>query len=122
MGCAGNVQLALDELCAERIGHGYHIVEDTDIYRNALRNQVHFECCPYSSILTGAVSSAVNCGKHPIVQFAEDGVNFSINKDDTTVTGTTLFDEYALLHQLGLTEAHIVRAVSDREVFDAAGY
>lgn len=112
IGPASNVQEALEELCTERIGHGYHVVEDEALYEYCLQKRVHFECCPYSSILTGAVSSSLNHGKHPIVKFAEDGANFSINKDDTTVTGTTLDDEYALLTKLGLTEAHFVRAVS----------
>ncbi|XP_065283953.1 adenosine deaminase-like isoform X2 [Dermacentor albipictus] len=42
--------------------------------------------------------------------FAEDNVNFSINKDDSTITGSTLDLEYAFLKELGLTEAHIIRA------------
>jgi adenosine deaminase len=109
-GAASNVVDALNDLHAERIGHGYHVVRDEAIYRDCIEKQVHFECCPHSSIMTGGVSSVMNKGKHPIVQFAEDGANFSINKDDTTVTGTTLDDEYELLTKLGLTEAHFTRA------------
>ena len=41
---------------AERIGHGYRVLEDEFIYQHCLDKAVHFECCPTSSILTGSVS------------------------------------------------------------------
>ena len=40
---------------AERIGHGYHVLEDEELLRRCIRDGVHFECCPSSSYLTGAV-------------------------------------------------------------------
>ena len=79
---------------------------------DCIRKNIHFECCPHSSILTGSVVSTYNNGKHPIVTFAEDNVNFSISKDDTTVIGVSLDEEYLLLNSFGLTEVHIIRAVS----------
>ena len=50
--------------------------------------------------------------KHPILQMVKDGANFSINTDDTTVTGTGLNDEFELLRTWGLNEVHFTRAVS----------
>lgn len=108
-----NVKLAMDELKVERIGHGYRVLDDGDIYEECKNKNVHFECCPYSSVLTGSVSSSYNLGKHPIVTFAEDNVNFSISKDDTTVIGVNLDQEYQFLYSLGLSEVHIIRAVSN---------
>lgn len=55
-------------LGAERIGHGYHVVDDPVIYDKAIQVGVHFETCPHSSILTGAVKPDVP--KHPIVRYA----------------------------------------------------
>ena len=46
---------ALDVLGAERIGHGYRVLEDETIYRRCLQQRVHFECCPTSSLMTGSV-------------------------------------------------------------------
>ena len=46
---------ALDKMHAERIGHGYHVLEDEELLRRCIRDGVHFECCPSSSYLTGAV-------------------------------------------------------------------
>ncbi len=54
---------------AERIGHGYRVLEDKSIYQHCLDKAVPFECCPTSSILTGSVS--LDGGKpHPISKFA----------------------------------------------------
>ncbi|RWS00092.1 Adenosine deaminase-like protein, partial [Dinothrombium tinctorium] len=106
-----NVAFVINEMFAERIGHGYHVVKDPYIYKSCM-HKAHFEICPFSSYLTSAVTSDFNKGKHPIVQFAEDNVSFSINKDDTTITQTTLDDEYKYLMNLGLTEAHFVKSVS----------
>ncbi|RWS09044.1 Adenosine deaminase-like protein, partial [Dinothrombium tinctorium] len=104
-----NIAFAIDKMFAERIGHGYHVVEDADLYES-YKHRVHFETCPVSSYLTGAVTSNFNNGKHPIVQFAEDNVSFSISKDDTTMVQTTLDDEYKYLMNLGLTEAYFVKS------------
>jgi hypothetical protein len=46
-------------------------------------------------------------------RFAEDGANFSINTDDPMVTGHELQGDYDLVHYWGLTEARLIRAVSD---------
>ncbi|KAI1280657.1 Adenosine deaminase [Halotydeus destructor] len=109
-GPAANVEYAIDHLYAQRIGHGYHVLEDAAIYGRCLEGRIHFECCPHSSLDTGAVTTTTNSGKHPIIQFAEDGANFSVSRDDPTITRSSLSDEYSLLMKLGLTEAHIVRA------------
>lgn len=54
VGPAKCVQQALDVLKAQRIGHGYRVLEDEELYQRCLRDKVHFEVCPTSSILTGA--------------------------------------------------------------------
>lgn len=115
-----NVKLAVQDLSVTRIGHGYRVLDEEEIYMDCIKKNIHFECCPYSSILTGSVVSTYNNGKHPIVTFAEDNANFSISKDDTTVIGVSLDQEYLLLSSLGLTEVHIVRAVSiTTEIFSS---
>jgi hypothetical protein len=47
-------------------------------------------------------------------RFAEDKANFSISTDDPMVTGHDLQGDYDLVNNYwGLTEAHLIRAVSD---------
>ena len=45
-GPPGAVAQALDEMHAERIGHGYQALQDATLYERCLRDRVHFECCP----------------------------------------------------------------------------
>lgn len=66
--CGGpqEVTHALDILHAERIGHGYSIVEDAKVYERVKKDGVHLETTPWCSLLTGAVG--VEQTPHPIVQ------------------------------------------------------
>ena len=45
-------------------------------------------------------------------RFAADDVNFSINTDDTCVTGRNMVDDYELSTKLGLTRQQLIKAVS----------
>ena len=59
---------AVDDMYAERIGHGYRIMGDKSAYARCLKEKIHFETCPTSSILTGSVSiSDAMMRKHPIL-------------------------------------------------------
>jgi len=55
-GPAVNVQQAIEELGAERIGHGYHVIDDMGHYELAKQKGVHFEVCPSSSICTNSTT------------------------------------------------------------------
>ena len=54
---------AIQDLQVERIGHGYHVVDDSTVYDLALSTKTHFEVCPLSSYLTSAVLAPWN--EHP---------------------------------------------------------
>ena len=49
---------------ADRIGHGYHSVDDEATYRRIIREQVHLEVCPVSSIKTKSLDPDIQ--KHPL--------------------------------------------------------
>ncbi len=87
------------------------MVQDADLYNRCLKDRVHFETCPNSSLLTGSVPVG-DIYSHSIVRFARDGANFSINSDDPTITRTRLTEEYETVRSWGLTEAHLATAVS----------
>ena len=48
---------------------------------------------------------------HPIVQFAEENVSFSVNTGMPVITGGGLDQEICLLKTWGLTETHLTKAV-----------
>lgn len=106
---AASVKEALNILHAERIGHGYHVLEDDMLYRRIIDENIHLEACPTSSILTGAVKPCFST--HPLRRFAQDRVNFSLNSDDPLVCHTTKdLEEKIAINKIGLSPAEITRA------------
>ncbi|XP_022448036.1 adenosine deaminase isoform X4 [Delphinapterus leucas] len=53
VGSAEVVREAVDVLKTERLGHGYHTLEDPALYNRLRQENMHFEVCPWSSYLTG---------------------------------------------------------------------
>ena len=94
-------------------------MQDPGLYQKCLKEyDIHFETCPSSSMLTGSVPLATATSlKHPVMQFAQDGANFSINTDDTTVTDSSLDNEFNLVRSWGMNEVHLTRAVSFMDHF-----
>ncbi|XP_066269496.1 adenosine deaminase-like isoform X2 [Branchiostoma lanceolatum] len=97
IGGPDKVEEAVFKMDAERIGHGYHILEDPQLYAKLRDMNMHFEVCPVSSYITGAVPP--NYKEHPALSFAKDGANFSINSDDPSVFRTHLSREYDLIRE-----------------------
>ncbi|XP_072108187.1 adenosine deaminase-like isoform X2 [Mobula birostris] len=85
---------AVELLKAERIGHGYSVIQDPLLYKELLHKQIHIEACPYSSVLTGACDPDYT--KHPIVTFEKDKANFSLNTDDPLVFNSTIHTDYII--------------------------
>nr|XP_042901849.1 adenosine deaminase [Parasteatoda tepidariorum] len=78
-----------------------------------LSTQSPDKCIYLENFSTSRSQQAVEEGDTPIItqdKFAEDGANFSINRDDPTLIQKTLDDDYTLLRNLGLREAHFARA------------
>ena len=93
---------ALDNLYADRIGHGYATVQDKLLMNRMQKEQIHVECCPTSSIITNAFTNAVpdNNGeweKHPITIFKENGINYGINSDDPVVLNCQYLGEVDII-------------------------
>lgn len=102
------VKEAVDVLKAERIGHGYHTVEDQALYRRLLEDNMHFEICPVSSKLTGACDPDFT--KHPLITFKKDKANYSLNTDDPLIFNSTLDTDYATVQKyMGFTDEDFKR-------------
>lgn len=101
-GDAGNVNQAISQLGAERIGHGVRVMEDSSVVSLAKERGTAFEVCPTSNYQSGV---AVPRGEHPIKSMLAAGLNVTINTDDPSVSQITLSDEYQLVcEQLGFTQ------------------
>jgi adenosine deaminase len=140
-GSAESVRQAIELCHAERIGHGYAIIDDPSIYDLIRRNDIHVECCLTSSIQTNAIGKYIPKGSkqegryfvlhghesktqlhshikskkelwHPIHYFARDNLNFSLSCDDPSVSQITIEHEYEhALSDLKLSPAQLTQCV-----------
>jgi adenosine deaminase len=91
---------AIEQLGAERIGHGCSAASDVELMRRLARDRILVECCLSSNYHTGAVAKGA---PHPIRAFLEAGVPVAICCDNTTVSRTDQVKESALAaDQIGL--------------------
>ncbi len=96
-----NVLDALNELEAERIGHGIRVLEHPQALEQARRLGTVFEVCLTSNYQSGAVSDLV---RHPMPEMLEKGLNVTLNTDDPSISQISLSDEYRLaVEDLGLS-------------------
>jgi adenosine deaminase len=87
---------AIKDLDVERIGHGVRAIEDADLMRYLLENQIPLEVCVNSNIKTGVYP---NYQKHSIKKLIDNGILVTINSDDPTMFGATLTEEFVILHE-----------------------
>jgi adenosine deaminase len=85
---------AVDDLGAQRIGHGCSALRDRELVRRLARDRILVECCPTSNYHTGAVAAGE---PHPIFSFLEAGVPVALCTDNTTVSDTDQSRESAWL-------------------------
>jgi adenosine deaminase len=92
-GPASNVREAIENLGAERIGHGVRVLEDEAVVSLARERNIAFEVCVTSNFQSGVVKSLE---QHPLKRMAEKGLNITINTDDPSISRITLANEYQI--------------------------
>ncbi|XP_054636547.1 adenosine deaminase isoform X2 [Dunckerocampus dactyliophorus] len=108
VGPASVVKEAVDVLKAERVGHGYRTLEDQELYKQLLAQNMHFELCPLSSKITGACTADFT--QHPVITFRKDKANYSLNTDDPLIFNSTLNLDYSIAEEhMGFTEEEFRR-------------
>ncbi len=90
-GDASNIREAIEELGAERIGHGVRAREDLSVIDLLINHNVTLEMCPTSNFQTGVISGL---SQHPLWAYQQVGIRVTINTDDPSISSTTLTDEY----------------------------
>ncbi|MGI5403248.1 adenosine deaminase [Streptomyces sp. CA-135486] len=88
---------ALNELRAERIGHGTSATQDPKLLAHLAEHRIPLEVCPTSNIATRAVT---DLDEHPIKEMVAAGVLVTINSDDPPMFGSDLNNEYAVAARL----------------------
>ncbi len=93
----GYVRNAINELGADRIGHGLHVRRDLETVNFVREKNVALELCLTSNWLTQAVPSLE---AHPIRSLMEAGVQTTINTDDPGIFNININHEYNLLQKI----------------------
>jgi adenosine deaminase len=102
---AESVRAAIEELGADRLGHGVRAIEDSSVARLVRERRVTLEVCLTSNLQTGVVRSLLH---HPLADLLYLELPVTLNTDDPSVSDTTLTDEYQLaLEALRLPPARL---------------
>jgi adenosine deaminase len=112
-GPAGNVKEAIEDLGAERIGHGVRVLEDKNVVSLARERGTAFEVCMTSNYQSGVVTSLT---AHPLMSMMEAGVNVTINTDDPSISRITLSHEY----YTACEELHMSQSTLKQRILAAA--
>ncbi len=94
---AEGVRQAIEELHADRIGHGVRSIENSKILRLVRDRQVALEVCLTSNLQTGVVQQMKH---HPLVDLLNLGVKVTLNTDDPSISNLSLTDEYQVAVEL----------------------
>jgi adenosine deaminase len=99
------VRACLDELHADRIGHGIRAAEDTAVVRRLAAGRITLEVCPSSNVALGVFGKPSDV---PLPRLLEAGVQIALGADDPLLFGSRLTAQYELAASaLGLGEAEL---------------
>jgi len=99
---AASVRDAIEQLGAERIGHGIRALDDPAVIELLGARGIALEVCPTSNRLTG---SELPNHPHPYVDLDRNGCIVTIDGDDPTIFHTSIAQEYALVEEVAGADA-----------------
>ncbi|EEX64312.1 adenosine deaminase [Vibrio metoecus] len=91
-----NIEDAIINYSADRIGHGTAIVKDPRLIELAKNKDICIEVCPVSNRLTNAVAENES---HPVTEMVKYEVPFVVCSDNPSIHGSTLSDDYFELYK-----------------------
>lgn len=112
-----SVWAALDDLNAQRIGHGVRAIQDPQLVKTLAERGVVLDINPTSNIRLHVFE---DFAMHPFKQLDRSGVLVTVNSDDPALFNTTLTQEYRVLAKhFGYKRSDLVRIA--RNAFLYAG-
>ena len=108
------IRQAIEQLDAERIGHGIAAVRDPALMDLLTRRRIPLEICPQSNIRTGALAKQLDLltaqiEQHPLPRLFRHGIPVVLSTDDPAMFHTNLRSEYENARRMGLQEAELKR-------------
>jgi adenosine deaminase len=104
-----SVRACLDDLHADRIGHGVTAASDPALLHRIAARNVTLEVCPTSNVALGVAAAPADV---PLRRLLEAGVQVALGADDPLLFGPRLTAQYELARE--------AQAFSDRELADLA--
>ncbi|MCZ4282676.1 adenosine deaminase [Kiloniella laminariae] len=116
-----SVIAALDHLPVKRIGHGVRSIEDPDLVKRLIDEEITLEVCPGSNIALGVFTSF---NEHSFLKLQAAGVKVTLNSDDAPYFATSIGKEYLIAREhfklsddelLQLTRTSIENSFADQK-------
>jgi adenosine deaminase len=104
------IRIAIEELGAQRIGHGTTLLDDDAVVDLVIVRGVTIEACPTSNVHTGVIAATRD---HPLPKWLERGVRACINTDNTLLSAVNAPEEYANARAIpGMSDELLEKAVA----------
>lgn len=95
----------LDDLHADRLGHGVRAAENPRLLKRLAEQQITCEVCPASNVALGVYEKPEDV---PLRTLFEAGVPMALGADDPLLFGSRLAAQYELArHHHGFTDAEL---------------
>ena len=107
---AENVRSVLDDLGAQRIGHGVRAVEDPRLLDRLAARGVALEVCPVSNVRMGVFDRLSDV---PLRTLRDAGVQVALGADDPLLFGERLVAQYDAARALGCTDEELAELARD---------
>ncbi len=104
-----SIHQAIHYCGAHRIGHGTHLIDDSDLLNWVNNRRIPVELCLASNLQTRAIPDLKS---HPIRHYMEQGLRVTLNTDNRLVSGTTMTNEFRLaVENFGLSQDEVLGLV-----------
>jgi len=113
-----NVEWAILDCGADRIGHGLAAVNSPKTVELIIDRNICVEICLQSNFRTGQVRCL---DEHPITQFVDLGIPFVLCSDNPAIHGTTLSDDYRLFYDITAREDILDQMIERQKHFAFSG-
>ena len=105
------IRVAVEQLHAQRIGHGTTLLEDRSVLDLVLERGVTIEACPTSNVHTGIFKDV---DEHPLPRWLSLGVRATICADNTLLSNVSTAEEHRRASQIpGMTPALVAQAIAN---------
>jgi adenosine deaminase len=101
----GSVRSCLDDLRADRIGHGVAAASDRELTKRLAASGITCEVCPASNVALGVFARPSDV---PLRRLLDDGVPVALGADDPLLFGSRLAAQYEIArHAHGLADPEL---------------